>query len=790
MQQLSILVWWLLISLFGLAAAPLTWRLFKHLPDRGYAFSKPVGLLWVGLISWLLGFVYFSVLTILFSLALLIGVSFWIWKTHETEIRTYVEQNLGHILVNEAFFLLLFMLFVFFRMFNPDIIGTEKFMDMAFMNSLSRATSFPPFDPWLSGSAFSISYYYFGYLFMAIMVKLSAVPPAVGFNLALGLLFALAGLAVFGLLYNLTRRLGVAVGGWAVIFLLGNLDGVRQVWVNKTLDNFNWWTPSRVIADTINEFPFFSFLLGDMHPHMLAIPFNMLALALAFNHLKSEDLDISLKHKSRRLNYVIWGIVIGALGFMNSWDVPTLFFTAMLAFFFQQYRVRASWAEIPWKDMGLGLGVLLTGIIVPYIPFYVNFHSQAKGLGVTTQNTHITDYLLIFGLLVFMVVTFLVARYHTWFVALLHPSQPQPTAQKKGRQECPQCGNQVRPGKKFCGHCGAVMGESVSLPNDSPLSLPVSAVPARVKQYFVFLLQPVAAWKNGEGRWPAVLSVGALLVIVIGGVFKSPFLALTLVLLLAMLPLLGTRSEKPETVFVLGLIGTAWLLSFGADVLHINDTFQPPLDRMNTVFKFYYQIWFLLGIGGVYGVWWAFTHSFKTKLRRLVWLVPMAALVLGSLVYPYASAMVKTNGFTTIPNLDGSIYLNNTFPADREGIEWLRNHVKGIPVVLEATGGEYTDFARVSTFTGLPTVLGWAGHELQWRGNYDEPAKRIPDIDTLYTSQDLGRVSELLNQYEIEYVFVGTLERQKYPEPGLTKFGALMEKVFENPGGVIIYRKR
>ncbi len=788
MQQYGILVWWLLISLIGLAAAPLTWLMFKNLPERGYAFSKPVGLLWVGLFSWLLGFAYFSILTILFTLGLLAGLSFWIWKKHEQDIRAYVQNNLGHILVTEAFFLLLFMLFVFFRMFNPDIIGTEKFMDMAFMNSMSRATSFPPYDPWLAGKAFSISYYYFGYLFMVIMVKLSAVPPAIGFNLALGLLFALSGLSVFGLLYNLTRRLGVAVSGWAAIFLLGNLDGVRQVLVNKTMDNFNWWTPSRVIPDTINEFPFFSFLLGDMHPHMLAIPFGITALALALNHLKSEVKDISPKISGHAASYIFWGVLIGALGFMNSWDVPTLFFIAMLVFFFQQYRVQATWSQIPWKDMVSSLGIILASAVIPYIPFYVNFHSQAKGLGVTTQNTLVTDYLLIFGLLVFMALTFLAARYHTWFLALTRPEAAKPA--KKGNQVCAQCGDIVRQGKHFCGHCGAAMTEIAQAADDSPLAQPLARIPESVKRYFLFILQPAAVIRSGAGRWAAGISLAGLLLVVCALFFKSPFLGVMVLLFFAMAPLLATRAEKSETVFALCLLGTAWLLSFGADVLHINDTFQPPLDRMNTVFKFYYQIWFLLGIGGVYGVWWTFTHSFKNKNLRVAWIVPMAVLIIGSLVYPFASVLVKTNSFANVATLDGSYYLKNNFPPDREGIEWMRENIKGTPVVLEATGGEYTDFARVSTFTGLPTVLGWAGHELQWRGNYDEPAKRIPDIDTLYTSQDLGRVKELLEQYQIEYVFVGTLERQKYPEPGLLKFGQIMERVYQNQGGVIIYRKR
>ena len=295
MEFIGLLVWWLLIMALGLMVLPIAHRILAFLPDRGYVWTKPLGFLLLGLLSWFFGFFHFSIGTILLAAALIAGTSYWLWKRDEAELRAFFQAQSGYILVVELFFLGLFLLFLAFRMFNPDIIGTEKFMDLAFLNSLTRASSFPPYDPWLAGPGFSISYYYFGYLLMAIMTKLSGVAPAVAFNLSLGLLFALAGTACFGLLYSLTRRLWVALIGWAAIFLLGNLDGARQALASGTLDNFNWWTPSRVIPDTINEFPFFSFLLGDMHPHMLDIPFFLLSLALAFNHLKDDNPEVSLR---------------------------------------------------------------------------------------------------------------------------------------------------------------------------------------------------------------------------------------------------------------------------------------------------------------------------------------------------------------------------------------------------------------------------------------------------------------------------------------------------------------
>ncbi len=796
----GIFVWWLLMTVFGVVVLPITIKTFQFLPDRGYGFSKPLGLVLIGLVTWLLGFLHFSALTIILAVVLISGFSFWLWMKYKEEILGVLRERKGYVLVVELFFVFLFLLFAFFRMYNSDILGTEKFMDMAFLNAITRSPAFPPYDPWLSG-AFSISYYYFGYFLMALLLKLSGTAPAIGFNLSLAMLFALSGISVFTVIYNLTRRLAFAFGGWAFIYMLGNLDGFRQVLTTRSIGNFNWWTPSRVVADTINEFPFFSFLLGDMHPHMLAVPFILIGLGLALNHLLSPDREITIKAPEQLARFSLWGIIIGSLGFLNSWDLPAVFFIAVLSIFFQQYRQRVDWKVYPWKGMGLGIAVMTALMIIPYIPFYISFQSQAKGIAWTTQNTRVNDFLLIFGLFTFMVLTFIMARYHTWFVTILTGPQKVMPEELPMKKFCAQCGSHLREGKFICGKCGYQAAATKQMDMAQPLIRPISELPRWVSAFFRFVLQPLTVLKNKESRQPAWIALGLLVVIGLAVVLKMVFfgaennpqpimLGLALFFIFSIGFLLAAKIDKPETVFILVLLLTAGLLVFGCETLHINDTFNPPLDRMNTVFKFFYMTWFLLGLAAVYGVAWTFQFSMRNTNLKVVWLLPMVLLIAASLVYPYASVMIKTNHFSNRATLDGSDYLRRSYPADRAGIEWLRKSVRGNPVVLEATGGEYTDFARVSTFTGLPTVLGWGGHELQWRGNYDEPGKRIPDIDTLYGSEDIELTRTLIEKYNIVFVFVGTLERQKYPGKQLDKFGRFMEKVFEHPGGVVIYRRR
>ncbi|MFQ6001398.1 MAG: DUF2298 domain-containing protein, partial [Anaerolineae bacterium] len=220
------------------------------------------------------------------------------------------------------------------------------------------------------------------------------------------------------------------------------------------------------------------------------------------------------------------------------------------------------------------------------------------------------------------------------------------------------------------------------------------------------------------------------------------------------------------------------------EYVYIRDVFGT---RMNTVFKLYYQAWVLLAIASAYGV-----YYLSRRLRGVahhLWTTGFLILLALSLIYPLAATRSKTSGASL--TLDGMAYLAASNPDDYEAIQWLRVNVEGSPVILEAPGGSYTPFGRVSAHTGLPTLLGWSGHELQWRGTYEEPSRREPDIETLYTSLDPGETERLLEEYNIEYVYLGPLEISKYNlgRAMIDKWAAIMDLVYQQ-GGVTIYRRR
>ena len=152
-----------------------------------------------------------------------------------------------------------------------------------------------------------------------------------------------------------------------------------------------------------------------------------------------------------------------------------------------------------------------------------------------------------------------------------------------------------------------------------------------------------------------------------------------------------------------------------------------------------------------------------------------------------AATFERTSGFTNDQRMDGYVHVQVHHPDEYEAIRWLNENVRGTPIILEAVGGGYTDYARISSRTGLPTVIGWPGHERIWRGWDELPTDRQDDVARAYTSTSPGESKAILEEYDVEYVYVGHMERDTYGEAGLAKFATFMEVAYRNDT-VIIYR--
>lgn len=156
------------------------------------------------------------------------------------------------------------------------------------------------------------------------------------------------------------------------------------------------------------------------------------------------------------------------------------------------------------------------------------------------------------------------------------------------------------------------------------------------------------------------------------------------------------------------------------------------------------------------------------------------------MIYPYFAINSYYGDLKKYKGLDGTNYLKNTYQSDYEAITWINNNIDGQPVILEAQGDSYTDYGRISANTGLPTVLGWLVHEWLWRGSYDIPSPRIAEVKTLYETTDIKEAKQLVDKYHIELIFIGSLEKEKYPDIQEEKFKKLGNLLFQS-GSTKIY---
>jgi len=239
-----------------------------------------------------------------------------------------------------------------------------------------------------------------------------------------------------------------------------------------------------------------------------------------------------------------------------------------------------------------------------------------------------------------------------------------------------------------------------------------------------------------------------------------------------------------ENIFMIKMINFILVIfSFGTFLILISEFFYikdiyPAHFRANTMFKLGYQAFIMMSIASVI-VFYQISNIkiFKIKILLKSIFIIMLFFVL---IYPFFAIPSYYGDLRKRPEIDGSLWLKDSYPQDKEIIDYLNKNVSGQPVILEAQGDSYTDYERISAFTGLPTVAGWWVHQWLWRGSADVVGKRIPDIVEIYEGKDIGKTRELLKKYHIKYVVVSSLERQKYSNLNEEKFSILGKKIFES----------
>lgn len=784
--------WWLVWTLSGWIFWPLA-AYFAPGRDAGYALAKILGPLLITLtVTWLctpgfLPFTRFSLLALFLAAAVICWGLPQLRQKFSLSFKADLQPQL--VIAEELIFALLLLFWSFARGLKPELDSLEKMMNIGFINSLWRSDTLPALDMWFAGG--TINYYYGGHILTGIMMKLSGIKPQISYNLALASTLALTGTLSFAVGFNLLARscrkrkkfIPWLAGGLVTVLvcfggnghaalydpksplhpLLQRLAGINPA-MTGTIDSFWFSDSTRFIGHnpplddfTIHEFPYYSFLVADLHAHLLNLACvigllliltalwqsgwfkdraelwqNKLISALAAEkQIESRSLRTALAReelKSSLLDARVWllSAILAAFMITNYWDFVIYF------------------ALIAWLSW-----LVTRGSGLPFLSF------RALPIFLLQIGLILLPYLLIQSPLLALALYVPVAAINH---LLLIPAADRLSLAA------------AKASVLFA------LAHVIALPfnlNFSALSKTVLLTDRRTSLYQFLVV------------WGAMLCVG--LIWWLGEMLISRWHSRKVT---------APDSSEAESILsfeqmsmltddrrlLASLLSAAIVLLLIPELVYVKDIYGASYQRSNTMFKFTYQAFVLLmivwgvGLARLIANWW---QSAAARVPALM----LACAMLIPLWYP-VTATEQWLGKFQIKNyqsLDGTVPLRSKNSAQISGdnaselqayfnlIDWLNENISQQPVLVEAVSVSYSDFNLVSAFTGLPTIIGWPTHEWLWRQTPETPdawsmlvGPRVSATEQIYSDPDPDKVKELLLQYQVEYIVIGPLERELY----------------------------
>ena len=685
--------WYLLALVMGVAAMPLTGRLFRRFQDRGWMFSKVTAIAVSGFLTWFLvavKIIKFTTGTCIVVTLVCAAASLILYcREQKAGFECIPFVHLDLVYAEELLFFAAFLLWTYFAGFHPAAYGTEKFMDYGFMEAMMRSKTLPATDLWYSQG--KINYYYGGQYFAVFLTKLSGAKVELTYNLMRTFVAGLAFAMPFSLVHQMvTDRLGKTGSRWkkALPSVTGILAGISVSIAGnmhyvvygqiipfirklKGEEVSSYWFPdaTRYIGfnpdvedKTIHEFPCYSFVLGDLHAHVVDIMFVLLLLGLLYAWMKKvRTTELSGESMSRKQFWkkqllmpqlLAAGALLGMFHWTNYWDFVIYFVVTCGAALFmniigQKGKIR--WALGVTAAQAAEILILATVII---LPFTLQFDTSNMVQGIAPAQHH-------------------------------------------------------------------------SLPH-----------------------QLLVLW--GLPGILTILFVVSLLVEKLRGAEQKSLYHLL------------TSIRLPDLFAVLmGLCAIGLVLI--PELVYVRDIYENGNARANTMFKLTYQAYIMFGMTMIYAIFRLLVIG-KNKILKVLAFIGLFFFVwtcgyFGNSVHSWFGEVWKPSQYK---GLNATAFLETDFPEDVNGIRWLKENISDAPVVLEANGDSYSEYERVSAMTGLPTIMGWYVHEWLWRGDLADLNAKIEEIKEIYTSTDETRVKELLENYNVSYIFVGSCERNKY----------------------------
>ncbi len=685
--------WYLLALVLGAAAMPLTGRLFRRFQDRGWMFSKVTAIAVSGFLTWFLvavKIIKFTTMTCIVVTLVCAAASFILYcREQKAGFECIPFAHLDLVYAEELLFFAAFLLWTYFAGFHPAAYGTEKFMDYGFMEAMMRSKTLPATDLWYSQG--KINYYYGGQYFAVFLTKLSGAKVELTYNLMRTFVAGLAFAMPFSLVHQMvTDRLGKTGSRWKKtlpsvtgilagisVSIAGNMHYVVYGQIIPFIQKLkgeevsSYWFPdaTRYIGfnpdvedKTIHEFPCYSFVLGDLHAHVVDIMFVLLLLGFLYAWMKKvRTTELSGESMSRREFWkkqllmpqlLATGALLGMFHWTNYWDFVIYFVVTCGAALFmniigQKGKIR--WALGVTAAQAAEILILATVIILPFT-LQFDTSNMVQGIALAQHHSLPHQLLVLWGLPGILTILFVV-------------------------------------------------------------SLLIEKLRGAEQKSLYHLLTSI--------RLPDLFAV------------LMGLCAIGLVLI-------------PELVYV-------------------RDIYENGNARANTMFKLTYQAYIMFGMTMIYAIFRLLIIG-KNKILKVLAFIGLFFFVwtcgyFGNSVHSWFGEVWKPSQYK---GLNATAFLETDFPEDVNGIRWLKENISDAPVVLEANGDSYSEYERVSAMTGLPTIMGWYVHEWLWRGNLSDLNAKIEEIQEIYTSTDETRVKELLEEYNVSYIFVGSCERNKY----------------------------
>lgn len=681
-----VFIWWVYMFIIGIVFLPLARRIFNSFFDKGYIFSKVLGIAAVSYFVWLLSSIRlmpFYRICLFITLILAFIVNYILLKGYKG-FKDFIIENKRVFISEEIIFFAGIAAWSYIRGLQPDINGLEKFMDFGFVNAILRSKYMPPVDMWFAGS--TINYYYYGHYICAFLTRLSCIDSAVTYNLMIATIFSFALTLSFSLGGNMLyilKKYGikkVIMAGVISSLLLafgGNLHTAVYAYglpfaksiglYQGKVETYSYPEATRYIGynpptndKTIHEFPIYSFVVSDLHGHVSDIPFVLTILAVLLTCIAEEN--------KKKLIALI-GFLLAICDMTNTWDYIIYFTVALFVILYINYKKEGFGKKLFVSTLYDMVKIFLVSQLFA-IPYTLNFKNITGGVGIVHAQTPFYQILVLWGYQLFFALCFAVFLYYKYVMA-------------------------KRQGKNY--------------------------------------------------------------------------------------------TISTADVFTLILLISAAGLVLMPEVVYVRDIYGETYHRANTMFKLTYQAFMMFAVSIGFILVRVVTGTERKYLKNILAVVFGIVIVL-PMLYP-SFAIRGYYGQISISNYKGLYGLNflKTQRKDDYGaVKWLEKNVEGQEVVLEANGDSYTDYDRISMATGLPTVLGWFGHEWLWRGGPEMPTKRAQDVQTIYESGDDEATRLVLQEYNVEYIVIGSLEKEKYKNLNEEKLLRMGKVVYDSQGTRII----